>query len=382
MLNHIKFLAQDIGPRGTGTSSEVKAADYVSDRLKEWDIIHERLTCCTILSMNHYPLSINSMGLLALLLFPLNGVWCWIAAFLALLVAPFMALTIRTSANPLRLLLPKVSSPTILGRIEPWGMPKHQVVLLSHLDTNRCRLTWKPEVLHRLEPLTYLTLGMQSLFGFLLLLGVINGHGLTFWFLALIPGVYMFAMIVTLVLDDQTPYSPGANDNASSVGVVLNLAERLAKQPLTSTRVWVAFTGAEETDHYGLRSILNAYPQEMRDSLFIDHEGVGGGEIIYITRHGIGLHYFPDQQLLEIAGKVAAENSDLHVRGKKMTVSEEVSTLTHLRYRAICIAGHDPQTGGLAHWHQANDTVVNIDSASLKKARDFTLAMLKEIDAR
>ena len=139
---HIRFLAERIGPRGTGRPGEKLAADYVGDCLTRWGIPVERLSCRTIMSMNHYPISINLMGLLAVIFYPIyGGAWHWFAALLACLVAPFMALTVRTSGNPLRFILPKVTSPSVLGVIEPVGEVQHQVVLVSHLDTNKCRLT-------------------------------------------------------------------------------------------------------------------------------------------------------------------------------------------------------------------------------------------------
>ena len=378
---HVRFLASDIGPRGTGTIGEKRAADYVSECLNQWGIPHERLTCRTIISMNHYPLIIDAMGLLAIILYPLDGSFTrWLAALLALLVAPFMALTIRTSVNPLRVFLPKVTSPSVLGKIEPVGKVDLQVVLLSHLDSNKCRLAWKPERLGSLEPLTYVTLLVQALFGVLYLAGAITGQRWSIWALSLLPGAYMLAIVIILVLDDRAPYSPGANDNASSVGVVLDIAQELSQQPLANTRVWLAFTGAEETDHFGLRSVLERHPQEMRPALFIDLEGVGAGDLVNVTRHGIGLHYSPDPELLEMAKKISLEHPKWEIRGEKMTMSEEVSTLTHLGYRAVCICGYDRQTHALPQWHQPGDTCENLDANSLLKARDFTRALLQAID--
>jgi hypothetical protein len=382
ILPYVRFLAENIGTRGTGTGGEKKAAEYVFACLKKWAIPSEMLTCESIISMNHYPLSINALGILAILLYPIPGVWArWLAAVLALLVAPFMTLTIRTSTNPLRRFLRKVKSPSVLGSIEPAADMQQQVVLISHLDTNKCRLTWRPEGLKNLEPLTYVTLVVQALLGILYLYGAIAGERWSVWLVSLLPGAYLLAMIITLFLDDRTPYSPGANDNASSVGVVLHIAEALSIKPLAHTRVWFAFSGAEETDHFGLRSILNAHTRDMRQALFIDLEGVGAGELVMVTRHGIGLHYAPDPGLLASAKKVAEEHPEWCIEGKKMVMSEEVSTLTHLGYRAICISGYDPSTGGLPQWHQREDTVENLDPDCLIKARDFTFALLKKIDS-
>jgi len=381
MLAHVRALSEKIGPRGTGTPAEQKAASYVVDKLRGLGIKPELLTCRTISSMNHYPISISIMGLVGVVLyfFPFSTLR-WIGTILALLVAPFMALTVRTSSNPLRLFLPKVNSPSVLARVYPRDKMTGQIVLLAHLDSNKSRLTWKPENLHRLEKLTYFTLCVQASLGLLYLVGNFLSQYKIIWMLSLLPGLYMLAMIITLVIDDKCPYSPGANDNASSVSVVLELAKHLTHQPLKNTRVWIAFTGAEETDHFGLRSILKSNAGDMREALFIDLEGVGGGEIIFVSRHGIGLHYYPDRFLFTLAQRVSRANPDLKVHSEIMVMAEEVSTLTLFAHRAICIAGRDPKTGGLPHWHQADDVWQAVDPQVLAKAYAFTFALIKAID--
>jgi len=102
----------------------------------------------------------------------------------------------------------------------------------------------------------------------------------------------------------RRPYSPGANDNAASVAVNLRLATQLAREPLEATEVWCAFTGAEEVDHRGLKVLLKEHP-ELRDALFIDLEGVGGGKLCYLTQEGILRHYNPDPGLLRFAEEAA-----------------------------------------------------------------------------
>jgi len=380
---HVHALSCAIGQRGTGSAGERQAADYAAAQLEKLGLLTERLTCRTIVSMNHYPLSINALALLGVILYPLGGGGTrWVAACLALLAASFMTLTIRTSWNPLRAFLPKLHSPSVLSHIEPASEVRGQAVLLAHLDTNKARIAWKPSRLRWLEPLTYLTLAVQGSLGLLYLWGAVSGWRWGAWLLSLLPTLYILATCITLLLDDRSPYTCGANDNAASVGVALHLAAHLTHRPLQHTRLWLAFTGAEETDHYGLRSILKAHPQDMRQALFIDLEGVGGGEMVYVTRHGIGLHYYPDPELLNLTARVAQEHPEWSIRGAKMCMSEEVSTLTLLGHRAVCIAGRDPVTGGLPHWHQADDTCDTIDQQTLQKAFDFTLVLLQQLDQK
>ena len=55
---------------------------------------------------------------------------------------------------------------------------------------------------------------------------------------------------------ERTPFTAGANDNASAVGLVLTLAEAPVSPPLAHTRVWQACTGCEEVQHYGADPFL------------------------------------------------------------------------------------------------------------------------------
>ena len=57
-----------------------------------------------------------------------------------------------------------------------------------------------------------------------------------------------------------------------------------------------------------------------------------------------------------------------------------IGRLTHRGLRAVCIAGRHPQTGALAEWHRASDTLENLDPQALLRAEAFTLALLRRID--
>lgn len=65
-----------------------------------------------------------------------------------------------------------------------------------------------------------------------------------------------------------------------------------------------------------------------------------------------------------------------------MLVEDEVGTLRRTGYRAICIAGRDPATGSLPHWHRADDTVDTISEQALTRAAGFVAALLDALDSR
>ena len=383
MLSHVHTLAGEIGPRGTGTPGEAAAADFVAGRIAALGLPVERQTFRAVASQNEFPMGINLVALLAVAIYPLGGPLArWIGAALALSTAPLLWQTIRTSNNPLRPLLSQVTSRNVVTRVEPRGGLRQRVVILAHLDTNRCRTMWQSSTVRYLEPLAYLTLAVLASLGLLYLAGALLGGPAWVWWLSLLPAGYVAGTIVSLWQDDRTPYSCGAHDNAASVAVALEIGARLGAQPLDSTQVWLAFTGAEETDHAGLYALLRQHEPFLRRAAFIGLEGVGSGEIVYLTRQGLCAHYRPDPGLLALAARVAARHPELGVRAAQMTMEDEVGTLRRRGYRAICVAGRDPATGTLPHWHRADDTVDTVSAQVLERAADFVMALLEELDSR
>ena len=381
MLCAVQTLASTIGPRGTGTSGEAAAAEFVADRVAALGLPVERHTFPAVPSQNTFALAIDWVALAAVVLYPLGGaVGRWIAAGLALSTAPLLWHTILYSDNALSWLLPKVTSRSVITQVAPRDEIQQRAVLLAHLDTNRCRMAWQSSTVRSLEPLTYLTLAIFAVLGLLYLVGAWLGGPAWIWWLSLLPAAYVVGTVVTLIWDDRTPFSPGAHDNAASVAVALEVGSRLAAQPLANTEVWLAFTGAEETDHAGLRVLLRQHDSELRQAAFIGLEGVGSGEIVYLTRQGLCAHYRPDPGLLAVAERVAAGRAELAVNGAEMTMEDETGTLRRTGYRAICIAGRDPHTGSLPHWHRPDDTADTISVAAMERAASFVQALLEELD--
>lgn len=60
--------------------------------------------------------------------------------------------------------------------------------------------------------------------------------------------------VVFVAHHDAVPGSPGANDNAAAVGILLHLAARLVTRPPRRIRVRLLFTAAEELGYLGARA--------------------------------------------------------------------------------------------------------------------------------
>jgi len=378
LLTHVEALAREIGPRGTGTKGEEQAAHYVREQLQKLGLAANEQRFLAVGDMNWFPISAALMALCGTMIYPWAGWTRWLGALLAGLAAVLLWWAIVRADSPIRFLLPRVPSRNIVARIAPKREARRRAVVLSHLDSNRCRLAWCAGKARTIKYGSIATLAVYSANGLLYFLGAATGWH---WpYLASFPGAfYVLATLIVLIVDTRRPYSPGANDNAASVAVNLGLAERLTKDPLEKTEVFLAFTGAEEVDHRGLKVLLKEHT-ELREALFIDLEGVGGGELCYLAQEGLIKHYRPDPELVALVEEMAKRRPDLKVKPGVLLVVDEVQTLRRLGYRAICLAGRDPQTDSLPYWHTCEDTLEHVSAAALGRAAEFVWEMLQEID--
>ena len=89
-------------------------------------------------------------------------------------------------------------------------------------------------------------------------------------------------VLVLIAHHDAVPGSPGANDNAASVGLLLTLIERLAATPPKTMRVRFLFTAAEEQGYLGARQyVLGANVGELAGVLSLELCGIGDSIVIW-----------------------------------------------------------------------------------------------------
>jgi hypothetical protein len=381
LTDDVRVLAGEIGPRGTGTPAEAAAGEYVGKRLAEMGLPAEVHAFRAVGSQNVFPLAISSVVLLSVVLYPLgSSLLRWIATVLALSAAPLLWQTIRNADNLLNPFLPKVASRNIESRVAAHQPATARAVILAHLDTNRCRMAWQSTKVAAIEPLTWLTLALLACPGLLYLAGALLGGPSWVWWLSLLPAAYVVGMVVTLLRDDRNPFSPGAHDNAASVAVALEVASRLVREPLQRTEVWLIFDGAEETDHAGVRDLLRRHGRELAQAAFIGLEGLGSGDIVYLTRQGLCSPYRPTPDLRMAAERVAVHHPELRFGAAEMLAEDDVRTLRQRGFRAIGVAGRDPKTGILPHWHRPDDLPATVSGETLEQASAIVLALLRELD--
>ena len=181
-------------------------------------------------------------------------------------------------------------------------------------------------------------------------------------------------------LDSKAP-SPGANDNASGVAVVLELARDLRGADTVATVELVLF-GTEEMidgdpnhDHYGSRAFVKTMTSAERDKLagMISVDMVAVGDTFTVGTMGRG-----PQGLSALL--------QAHARGLGLPVEydEDTSDYGQGDYEPFELAGFPAawvEWGDDPTYHTTDDTYQHCDPAVLRKTGEMLLGFVTGLDA-
>lgn len=382
---HIKYLSETIGGRGSCTPNEKRAADYVAERMQADGLSSIRIESFRGAPSTYRPYALAFglalSGTLLAWVYPNRLVWLVAAAFHILCAQGMMAETDFTQ-NWMRGLLPAANSQNVVGSVPSSIETRRRVVLCSHIDTHR-------------TPVFYSSTAWHALFGYLVsgaFLSLILGAGIyaigalfdwnwVLWIGLLFAAVQLFALGLCLHAD-FTPFSPGANDNASGAGVILEIGKYLAAQPLEYTEVWLAFTGCEETASYGIASFLDAHASDFgKDTVYIILDEVGLGTINYLTKDGLIRKHPTHPQALSLARLAVCALQGIKVIEKVGIAYTDALVATRRGLIALTInAFLKPEKNEEMHWHQMSDTYDHVDPQALSNAVAFTWKVLETID--
>lgn len=388
-LEHIAHLAGSIGPRPSARAGERQAAEYASDVLMLAGLRPRIETFgCGRSTYDPYALAFAT-GLLgaAIYIAAFNQAGALIAAALNALGAWMFFRETELQSHLGRRLLPQGTSQNVLSVSKPAGeaAPRRRVVVYGHLDTHRTPIFYSSPAWVRAfawlvgASFAGLLVNMvMFLIGFAVdqspwpPLGVLTTAALLFGF-------------IMCVHAELTPFSPGANDNASGCATALTLGERLGHEPLDRTEVWIVANGCEENGAYGIGAFLDAHGDELRDAYFISLDMVGIGAPMLLLREGLLLPSRPDDELLRLARETARAHPGLLGGEHRGGAYTDTGLVARRGYRGLTIdaitpPGH-PSAAAMGHWHRMSDTPEHIELDSLRRAHDFVWALLKRIDA-
>jgi multisubunit Na+/H+ antiporter MnhG subunit len=383
-MRHVRHLAGVIGPRGSTTPQERQAADYLRQRLEAAGLeTHWETFTAPVSGWRPFALAalvgLASVGLVAFAGRP----GALLAAVAMAIATASVFLEMYFQRNPLRALVARGPSQNVWARVPAAGPPKHRVLLVGHLDTHRTPWVFtSPRRLAAFRIVT--TLGIVGfVLGTLLFAAIglldLRGWSAFAWLLAPIYGV----VLALTAQPDTTPFTEGANDNASGAGIVLSLAEGLAREPLARTEVWALGSGCEEVGSYGAQAFADAHRSELPGlvAISIDNVGGAGAGVCYTSVEGMVFPLRPSRELFALAERIRTERPELNAYSLPYTTLHTDATALMVRgVPSLSFVGLTP-AGVLPNWHQVGDVVDRVDAGTVERTEAFVLELLRRLDA-
>jgi hypothetical protein len=398
-LHHAQHIVTRIGPRGATSPEEKQAAVYVQHQLQQLGWPEARVesfrarpngwlpvaiifsiavwsvfACWSLFYLSH-ALAARSDNLTSPNLLSLPGALVAAGISGSALLLLYLEVTLR---DPLARRLARGISHNTIGHLPPAGSIKQRVVLVCSLDTAPAAPVFRsPERVRVFRTLFYA--GSVSLIGSVVLY-VLGGWEIWSWafILAGIFGLLQSAVLVEALRAHHGALSPGANHNASGLGVGLALAERLRSEPLGQTEVWLAACGSHVSSE-GVHQLLQQHRAELDAAWFIGLEGVGRGDrLVAISREG-WLRRSVSPAIRELIARAAVAHPERPITLRPTSRNTLVTAALWQGFNSVCVSVYE-QRDEIPHAYQLADTLEQLQLSALDTAQEFGWQLLQQID--
>ena len=237
LLDYVDALSKDIGPRPAGTEEERQAALYIADQLQSeagFPAQIEDFTCAS-----NFPYAKLICGVITIvfailaMIVPVMAIPALILSIIAAVIYVMESIGRPIVTNALA----KGASQNVVARYVPHGSEgrsprSRKVVLVAHYDTGRVEPGLKKTLdgLGLPLPIIYMG-GMVAVPVFLLIyLLIFAGAGrmpIILMILTIIAVIICAVPVVLEIMSLRAPFNEGANDNASGVAVMLDVASAI-----------------------------------------------------------------------------------------------------------------------------------------------------------
>ena len=380
-LEHIYALAVEIGPRGPTREGERRGAEYARTQFEKLGLIPRMEKFKSARSIFHPHLLGAILLLIAYGIYPLGGrTSATIAALLTVVVLISEVQELGFQNNLFRMIVPKGESQNVFTVIPPAGPHQRDLILVGHVDSQLTPLifrspTWV-KIYDKFTMIAFITFIAQAI---LFTLGAIFGWAWA-WF-ASIPAAICALLLAAMCLQaETTPFTAGANDNASAVGLVLTLAEELKSKPLENTRVLAVVTGCEEVQHYGMIDFYKRHRAEMKNPYAVVFEMLGCAGPAWTVREGIIVPFKSDPTLVQIAEQLAQEHPQWEAYSASISGgNSELSDAVRFHVPAITFFGLK-RDGEAPFWHQKEDTFDKMNPSVMERTWQMVWEFIHAVD--
>ncbi len=381
----VEELSVRIGPRPAASDGERRALDYVADELRKTCQEVRRLPVKGI--PGQFP--IRTLVLLggAILVYCVYWLVESPQAMLTYLLTFFALSKLIPIARRRASATSERESENVIGILPAAGESRGNLVLCAHLDSSKASRVpgelW-PKInrlrVRALVPVVFLMsvaaalrwIDMRVTFAPLSVWQAIRAFGLAFSVASLLFQLFY------LYISRGDSYSPGANDNASGVGVVLALSQHLHETPPTHLDTYYVLFTAEEVGLIGSERFAKETELPKDSTYVINLDMVGAGkQLCYVRGSGLIPPRFTDSELNALFREAyAAIKSHYYFMG-----NTDFASFVAKGFRAASLCTKGDSQARLVY-HTELDTIDYIDVDSLQLAADTVSQAVRLLDER
>jgi hypothetical protein len=202
--------------------------------------------------------------------------------------------------------------------------------------------------------------------------------------LSLIPSVPVLILFLITLQADFTPYTRGANDNATGAAMVMGFAGRLTKEPLRHSTVWAVNTGCEEVGAYGAANWVERHRDELDETIYLVLDSVGGpgSGPCYLTQETLIFPFKSDPELIRLADELAAQHPALGAYSAEQKAAYTEGAIgINAGLRCLTFVNYRPD-GILPNWHKPTDVFENVDWGVVGRTEAFVWELIQALDAQ
>lgn len=286
---------------------------------------------------------------------------------LGALVALSYELDAGTRSQWLRRLLPGRQGHSVEGRIAGEGPTRRTLVLVAHHDAAHNGLVWRPAANAANRRRSARTGRAYPSHAVPLIALAAAPFRLLRW-----PARLLLAISTALFGQAAlSPTVPGANDNASGVAAVLELARRLRATPLPGVEVVLLFPGGEEAGSVGMQAWMRGPGRclDPRSTLVINLDAIGSaGHLVVTRREGLTARFRDADVDLSRRGALIAGVKPPH----EVTLPNVTDAFVarHAGLPAVSILSY--KEGWIENLHMPGDVPANVDWSTVEEAVSLT----------
>lgn len=237
LMDYVRVLTEDIGPRPATTDAEHRAAEWLATTFGERGLETEVQEFFSPRTYSWAYVIYHVMSLTAAFFSGFRGYLAWPSLAVAALAAFFMWGDLDTRWG-LSHIMPKGPSQNVVARHVPRarrGERLRKIVIVAHYDSARASLAFSPGMVGGF-PTTFglmkwitISIPVLVLMNALPFLDVLDPW---IWYLTIGVSAYLLVpLVINIHRELFMPFVEGANDNASGVAAMLGVMEQLVPAP-------------------------------------------------------------------------------------------------------------------------------------------------------